>query len=85
MPFVKVFTNLATNQLPKAFMPKFNKELAAILNKDEAVFKWQLETDKCMAVVSASAQTSLRGHTYVTSANFLDFWTPSSRLVHIWY
>ena len=51
MPFVKVFTNLARNQLPKTFMPKFNKELAAILNKDEAAFKWQLETDRCMAMV----------------------------------
>ena len=51
MPFVNVFTNLARNQLPKAFMPKFNKELAVILSKDEAVFKWQLETDKSMAMV----------------------------------
>ena len=52
MPFVKVATNLARNQLPKQFMPRFNKKLAVILNKDEKVFKWQLETDKYMAVVS---------------------------------
>ena len=52
MPFVKVATNLARNQLPKSFMPKFNAQLAVILNKDEKVFKWQLETDKYMAVVS---------------------------------
>ena len=52
MPFVKVATNLARNQLPKQFMPRFNKQLAVILNKDEKVFKWQLETDKYMAVVS---------------------------------
>merc|ERR1712027_14983 len=50
MPFVKVATNLARNQLPKSFMPRFNKQLAVILNKDEKVFKWQLETDKYMAV-----------------------------------
>ena len=62
MPFVKVFTNLARNQLPKTFMPKFNKELAVILNKDEKVFKWQLETDKCMALVSPNrGQLSIKG------------------------
>ena len=68
MPFVNVFTNLARNQLPKAFMPKFNKELAVILSKDEAVFKWQLETDKCMAMVSGD-QLVLRHHTCMMSAN----------------
>ena len=52
MPFVKVFTNLGRNQLPKNFMPKFNVFLASVLNKDEKVMKWQLDTDKCMAIVS---------------------------------
>ena len=66
MPFVKVATNLARNQLPKSFMPKFNAQLAVILNKDEKVFKWQLETDKYMAVVS---DRSLEDYIYPLTLN----------------
>ena len=51
MPIVKVFTNLARNQLPVDFMPKFNGFLAAALSKDPKLFKWTLDTDKLMSQV----------------------------------
>ena len=74
MPFVKVVTNLGKNQMPKTFMPKFNKELAAIFDKQEVAFKWQLETDKYMAVVrkcSMRKNVLLRLFHCVSAASYL--------------
>ena len=51
MPFLRVVTNLARNQLPKDFMPKFSGHLATVLKKDPKAMKWFLETNKAMAMV----------------------------------
>ena len=51
MPFVKVITNLARNQLPAKFLPNFCFKLAEILDKDPAKINWILETDKYMSMV----------------------------------
>ena len=51
MPFVRVLTNLGRSQLPRNFMPVLSRRLAGILDKDEALMKWTLETDKSMAMV----------------------------------
>lgn len=51
MPFLRVATNLARNQLPKDFMPKFSGHLAQVLKKDPKAMKWFLETNKPMAIV----------------------------------
>lgn len=48
---MRVVTNLARNQLPRHFMPRFNRELAAILDKDPKLMKWMIETEKTMARV----------------------------------
>ncbi len=52
MPFVKVMTNLPGKQLPRNFVPRLNAYLAGVLDKDPALFKWTLETDKVMGLVS---------------------------------
>ena len=51
MPFVKVMTNLARNQLPVRFVPNFCFKLAEILDKDPKKINWILETDKFMSLV----------------------------------
>jgi hypothetical protein len=52
MPFVKVVTNLARNQLPAKFLPNFCQKLAQVLDKDPNKINWILETDKCMSLVT---------------------------------
>ena len=52
MPFVKVVTNLARNQLPAKFLPNFCHKLAEVLDKDPNKINWILETDKLMSIVS---------------------------------
>ena len=51
MPFVKVVTNLARNQLPAKFLPNFCFKLAEVLDKDPNKINWILETDKLMSIV----------------------------------
>ena len=52
MPFVKVVTNLARNQLPAKFLPNVCHKLAEVLDKDPNKINWILETDKLMSIVS---------------------------------
>jgi len=52
MPFVKVITNLARNQLPAKFLPNLCYKLAEILDKDPNKINWILETDKLMSMVT---------------------------------
>jgi hypothetical protein len=51
MPFVKVVTNLARNQLPAKFLPNVCHKLADVLEKDPSKINWILETDKQMSIV----------------------------------